>query len=274
VKPVAFSYVAAGNAAEASAHLARAGDGAKLIAGGQSLAPMLNLRLVRPVALVDIARAAAMREVKDEGDAVVYGAATTHAEVEDGVVPDATPGWLAGVARRIAYRAVRNRGTMGGSLAHADPAADWVNALSALAAEVVLGRGDALRTVALTEFFTGPFATVLASDEVILGIRVPKRGPAARWGYWKFCRKVGDFAKASAAVLIDAERNETRVLLGAIERPPVLLADPLSLVTGQRDPADAVTQAAPHLSEESRALHAAALRRAIAIATSPMGAAA
>jgi aerobic carbon-monoxide dehydrogenase medium subunit len=267
LKPVAFGYVAAGSAADASALLGRAGDGAKLIAGGQSLGPMLNLRLARPSTLVDVARSAGMRDVRDEGDAIVYGAAVTHAEIEDGVVPDATPGWLAAAARHIAYRAVRNRGTIGGSLAHADPAADWVNVLTALAAEVMLGRGNASRTVALTAFFTGPFATLLDPDEVIVGVRVPKRGPSARWGYWKFCRKVGDFAKASAAVLIDTEHAETRVLLGAIERPPVLLAGPADLVAGRRDFMDAVTQAAPHLSEASRALHAEALRRAVAAAT-------
>jgi carbon-monoxide dehydrogenase medium subunit len=274
LKPVAFGYVAAGNAADASTLLARAGDGAKLIAGGQSLGPMLNLRLARPSTLVDIARAADMHDVKDEGDAIVYGAAITHAEIEDGMVPDATPGWLAAVARHIAYRAVRNRGTIGGSLAHADPAADWVNVLTALAAEVMLGRADASRTVALSAFFTGPFATLLEPDEVIVGVRVPKRGPSARWGYWKFCRKVGDFAKASAAALIDPQGGETRVLLGAIERPPILLGDPADIVAGRGDLMDTVTQAAPHLSEESRTLHAQALRRAIAIAASHLEAAA
>jgi aerobic carbon-monoxide dehydrogenase medium subunit len=270
LKPVAFGYIAANDAADASALLTRAGGGAKLIAGCQSLGPMLNLRLARPDTLVDISRAAAMREVKDEDDAIVYGAAFTHAEMEDGIVPDATPGWLGAVARHIAYRAVRNRGTIGGSLAHADPAADWVNVLTALGAEVILRRAEASRTVPLTAFFRGPFATVLAPEELIVGVRVRKRGPRARWGYWKFCRKVGDFAKASAAVLIDAERGETRVLLGAIERPPILLADAADIVAGRRDLADVVTHAAPHLSEESQALHAAALRRAIVIATSPV----
>ena len=208
MKPAAFDYAAAEDAGAASALLAQAA-GAKPIAGGQSLGPMLNLRLARPPALVDVSRAADMRSVRDEGDAIVYGGAVTHAEIEDGVVPDATPGWLASVARHIAYRAVRNRGTIGGSLAHADPAADWVNVLTALGGEVLLAGKDAARTVALTDFFTGPFATVLADDEVIAGVRLAKRGTAARWGYWKFCLKVGDFAKASAAVLIDpdAQRN-------------------------------------------------------------------
>ena len=267
MKPVAFDYAAAPSAAAAAALLASAADGAKPIAGGQSLGPMLNLRLARPAALVDVARAADMRAATDEGDAILYGGAVTHAEIEDGMVPDATPGWLRAVARRIAYRAVRNRGTIGGSLAHADPAADWVNVLSALGGEVVLARQGAWRTVALNDFFAGPFATVLAADEVIAGVRVRKRQGAARWGYWKFCLKVGDFAKASAAVLIDPARDETRILLGAVERPPVLLADPAALLDGTRSLAEAVRVGAPHLSDESHALHVAALRRAIALAT-------
>lgn len=266
MKPVAFDYVAANDAAAASALLAEAG-GAKPIAGGQSLGPMLNLRLARPTALVDISHAGDMRTARDDGDAIIYGGAVTHAEIEDSIVPDATPGWLASAARRIAYRAVRNRGTIGGSLAHADPAADWVNVLTALNASVILAGKGTTRTVALGDFFAGPFATVLAADEVIAGVRVPKRGPAARWGYWKFCLKAGDFAKASAAVLIDPERHETRILLGAIEKPPVLLSDAAAILNGKFPLASIVTEAAAHLSYDSHALHVAALRRAIAMAT-------
>jgi carbon-monoxide dehydrogenase medium subunit len=268
LKPVRFEYAPAATAAAASVLLARAADGAKTIAGGQSLGPMLNLRLARPPALVDVSQATDMRTARDEGDAILYGGAVTHAEIEDGDVPDATPGWLASAARRIAYRAVRNRGTIAGSLAHADPAADWVNVLTALGGHVVIARGSTLRTVALTDFFTGPFATVLEHDEVVAGVRVLKRGATARWGYWKFCLKAGDFAKASAAVLLDPDRKETRILLGAIEQPPVLLTDPSAILEGRRSLADVVRQAAPHLSDESRTLHIAALRRAIVLATS------
>ena len=261
MKPVDFGYAVAGDCAMAARLLA--GAAAKPIAGGQSLGPMLNLRLARPAALVDVSRAVDMRTAHDDGDAIVYGAAVTHAEIEDGVVPDATPGWLATIARGIAYRAVRNRGTIGGSLAHADPAADWVNVLTALDAEVILMRDDVSRTVALDDFFTGPFATVLEADEVIAALRVLKRGSGARWGYWKFCLKVGDFAKASAAVLRDPGRGEIRILLGAIERPPVLLPDPLAILGGRVSLEGVVRRAAPHLSDESHTMHVAALRRAL-----------
>lgn len=265
MKPVTFDYAAAHDVPAALALLGQA-PGAKLISGGQSLGAMLNLRLARPPALVDISRLADLRGARDEGDSILYGAAITHAEIEDGLVPDATPGWLAAIARRIAYRAVRNRGTLGGSLAHADPAADWVNVMSALGAEIVLGGRHETRRVPLPEFFTAPFTTLLRADELILGVRLRKRSSTARWGYWKHCLKRGDFAKASAAVLIDAERSETRVLLGAIERPPVLLESPAALLDGAQPLAEAVKAAAPHLGEESHTLHVAALRRAIAIA--------
>ena len=99
---------------------------------------MLNLRLARPALLVDIARTRDLRGALEDGDAVTYGAAVTHADIEDGRVPDATPGWLRSAACHIAYRAVRNRGTIGGSLAHADPAADWVNIMTALGAMVLV----------------------------------------------------------------------------------------------------------------------------------------
>ena len=221
MKAASLSYAAAASATDAVRMLSS--PEAKVIAGGQSLGPILNLRLARPSGLVDVSRAADLRAVTETPDAVHYGAAVTHAEMEDGVVPDATPGWMQTVARRIAYRAVRNRGTIGGSLAHADPAADWVNALTALDASVVLTRSDAERTVKLEQFFTGPFATVLAADEIIARVIVPRRTLQARWAYWKFCRKTGEFAKASAAVLLDPARNQTRILLGALERPPALV---------------------------------------------------
>jgi carbon-monoxide dehydrogenase medium subunit len=272
VKAVSFDYAAATDAASAIELLSGAQADAKPIAGGQSLGPMLNLRLVRPQALVDVSRSTDMRAARDEGDAIVYGAAITHTEIEDGVVPDATPGWLAAVARRIAYRAVRNRGTIGGSLGHADPAADWVNVLTALGAEVIVGSAGSSRTIAIDKFFAGPFATVLEAGELITGVRVRKRGGDARWGYWKFCLKTGDFAKASAAVLLDPARNETRILLGAIEIPPVLLSDPAALLDGRLSLDRAVKENAPHLDDVSHALHVTALRRAITLARGDGGA--
>lgn len=265
MKPVAFDLVQAGGVTTALAALDNGGDEAKPISGTQSIGPMLNLRLARPSLAVDVSRIPALRGAKDLGDAILYGAAVTHAEIEDGVVPDATPGWLAAAARHIAYRAVRNRGTLGGSLAHADPAADWVNVLTALDASVVLrSASSGERTLPLTGFFPGSFSTVLAPGEIITHVRVAKRRTGARWAYWKYCRKVGEFAIASAAVLIDPERGETRILVGAIERPPALLADPEGVAAGRIGIAEAVLAACPGLSKQSQALHVAAVGRALA----------
>ncbi|MGH6814515.1 MAG: FAD binding domain-containing protein, partial [Hyphomicrobiaceae bacterium] len=134
MKPAAFDYARPATVEEAVAMLA-ATPGAKVLAGGQTLGPMLNLRLVQPAVLIDIARIAELADVEEDAGSVTLGATVTHAAIEDRRVKDPTGGFLAEVARGIAYRAVRTRGTVGGSLAHADPAADWLSCLTALGAE-------------------------------------------------------------------------------------------------------------------------------------------
>lgn len=224
MKAAAFALAVAASPAEVFPHLAA---GAKPLAGGQSLGPMLNLRLARPPALVDVSRI--LRGAVEEADSVIYWASVTHAEIEDGRVPDATPGWLARVAGGIAYRAVRNRGTMGGSLAHADPAADWLVVLTALRAEILATGPAGTRRLAMPDFITAPFTTALSAGEMITAIRVPRPKPGARFGYWKLQRKPGEFAKASAAVLLD---GGVRIAVGALEAPPLLLDDPAGLPDG------------------------------------------
>lgn len=265
MKAARFEMHTAPDLPTATQLLARFGDAAKLVSGSQSLGPMLNLRLVRPEALVHIARATELLHTEETDSAVSYGAALTHAAFEDGRVTDATPGWLSPIARGIAYRAVRNRGTIGGSLAHADPAADWVVTLTALGASVrVVADTGAEREIALPDLFTGPLQTCLTPNEVIYAVMLPRRTSKARWGYWKFCRKVGEFAKASAAVLIDPERGETRLVAGAIDAPPVLLPDPAAVIAGEVDIAAAISQAVPGLSPARLTLQATATCRAIA----------
>ncbi len=199
MKPAAFDYAAAADCAAAVALLAQAGTGAKPLAGGQSLGPLLNLRLVRPTALIDLSRAADMRGARDEGEAIIYGAGVTHAEIEDGAVPDATPGWMAAVARRIAYRAVRNRGTIGGSLALADPAAELPACLLALGGEVEARGPRGTRRIAAEEFFKGLFETALAPDEMLTAVRVPAAGRDTRVGFAELSRRHGDYALVGLA---------------------------------------------------------------------------
>lgn len=218
-----FDYLRPGDVAGAIAALADAG--AKPMAGGQSLGPMLNLRLARPGRIVDIARLPDLRRVEERADGTLFGAALTHAEFEDGAVPDPTPGFLARVARGIAYRAVRNRGTIGGSLAHADPAADWPTTLAALGARVHLAGPAGARELPVEAFILGAFETALAPGEIVTGVFVPCRSGRARFGYRKSCRKVGEFAEAMCAVLVDPESDVRRLAIGATEARQVVIAE-------------------------------------------------
>ena len=260
MKAAAFAYARARSTAHAVELLA-ANPASRLIAGGQSLGPMLNLRLARPARVVDIHRCPDLRRYEEAGDAVIYGAGITHAEIEDGAVPDPSPGgWLRHAARNIAYRAVRNRGTIGGSLAHADPAADWPVVLAALGAEVWIDGPAGARAEALAAFLRGPFATSLEPGEILTAVRVPRPSPAARFGYCKLAAKSGEFAQALAVVFEDPERDARRAVAGAIERAPLVVesATPFS-----GEVADARALLAARLPAGTGGpLHAAALARA------------
>lgn len=221
MKPAAFSYARAGSLAEA---LSLATAVSRPIAGGQSLGPMLNLRLAQPDALIDIRQLPQLRGHRLQAGRLTIGAAVTHAQIEDGAVPDTTHGMLAAVARTIAYRAVRNRGTIGGSLAHADPAADWVNSLTALQASIHVAGRNGARVVPVAEFIVGAYQTALAPGELVTAIELPAFSPQMRWGYYKICTKVGEFASAIGAVVHDPVLGVANILVGAIEARPLLLA--------------------------------------------------
>jgi carbon-monoxide dehydrogenase medium subunit len=272
VKPAAFDFARAASLAEAARLLAGSGGAARLVAGAQSLGPMLNLRLVQPALLIDITAIPQMTAVERDADATLLGACVTSADVEDGRA--AVPGcaMLAAVAGGIAYRAVRNRGTIGGSLCHADPAADWVSVLTALGAECVISDGGGTRRMPVERFVTGAFEVALEAGEVLRAVRIPHASPGARWGYYKICRKAGEFALAIGAVLIDADRDVFRAVLGAFEQRPVVLADMRDLFRGAAGAGEALTldeRAAHALLEQhgqtdpiARRLHLTALARA------------
>ena len=261
MKAAAFDYVRARDASHAVEILAGADGFAKPIAGGQSLGPMLNLRLVEPKLLVDVRCCPDLRACRDD-DAVDYGAAVTHAEIEDGTAPDPCHGWLAAAARRIAYRAVRNRGTLGGSISHADPAADWLVLLLLLDAEVVVLGPRGTRSCALSEFATGPFSTTLEPDEILVRVRIARRSHRVRYGYHRVSMKAGEFASAFSVALDDPDRGESRAVLGAIEHRPIVVGD----VSGVRDTQGAeafVSQHLPGLDAPTARLHAVTLSRAV-----------
>lgn len=274
MKPAKFDYRSADTSSAVTVELAADVEGTKLIAGAQSLGPMLNLRLARPNRLIDVSMLPELRQARETTDGIEIGAAVTHAEIEDNEVPGLSTGdvekapftWLREAATNIAHRAVRNRGTLGGSLAHADPAADWVIVMTGLGATILLDGPNGRRDVAMADFVTGPFETALRSGELITAVRVPQPGPGARWGYWKFVRQVGEFAKASATILIDPDGTVPRIAVGALGRQPLLLEANVAedFVAGRTSAQEVLSVALPERSVAELALHVAALNNALA----------
>jgi carbon-monoxide dehydrogenase medium subunit len=191
---------------------------------------MLNLRLVQPQLLVDITRIKALVRSEVNANTVTLGACVSHAAIEDLRVPDATHGYLARVASGIAYRAVRNRGTIGGSLANADPTADWLSCFTALKAQILISGPNGQRTSSIDEFVTGAMETTLDAGEMIDGVRFPTLSKGARCGYAKISRKPGEFADAIAAIVHDSDNGRCRLVVGTTNGVPRQLAiGPLAL---------------------------------------------
>jgi aerobic carbon-monoxide dehydrogenase medium subunit len=267
MKAPAFDYFRPASLGEAIAALSQARGEAQVIAGGQSLVAMMNLRLASPALLVDIARLDELRSVLAGPDDVMLGACITHAAIEDGRVPDPSCGLMPSVAGQIACRAVRTRGTIGGSLALSDPAADWPTVMVALDAGIVLRGPAGTRTVPASGFVLGIYETVRAPEEIVVSLRIPVLGPGARWGYRKFCRKSGEFAESIAAAVHDPARGYARVVLGAVGGPPMLLK--LTSEAMRSGDAGAVARAvaddlADHAFDDFQAsLHCAMAERAV-----------
>jgi len=228
MKPVPFEYERP-RSIDAALDLLSAEPNAKIMAGAQTLGPMLNLRLVQPDILIDITRIPELVTIADEGDALAIGACVTHAAIEDGRVEDPANGYLARVASVIAYRAVRTRGTIGGSLAHADPAADWLSALLVLDAALEVASRNGRRRVALNNFVRGAMETDLDPAELLIRVYVPKSNKTARYGYHKICRKTGEFADAIGAVMLDSAEGGFRMVAAGGSEQPIIFEDPVLL---------------------------------------------
>ncbi|MCZ2859235.1 FAD binding domain-containing protein [Blastococcus sp. VKM Ac-2987] len=198
--PGPFELVRATSVDEAVAALVEHGDDAKILAGGHSLLPLMKLRLAMPGVLVDIGGIPGMSYVRVEGDEVAIGAGTRHHELEKDAVAAAEVPILPCTAGQVGDPQVRHRGTIGGTVAHGDPASDLPTALLALGGDVVVQGPDGRRTVPLTEFFLGFFETALAEDEVIVEIRVPRTGSAG-WAYEKFTRRANDWPIVAVAAV-------------------------------------------------------------------------
>jgi carbon-monoxide dehydrogenase medium subunit len=198
VIPAQFEYVAAASAAQAIDLLAEHGDDAKVLAGGHSLLPMMKLRLAAPEVLIDITRASDLSGISIDGDEIIIGATTRHADVASSELIRTDAPLLAHAASLVGDPQIRHRGTIGGSIAHADPAADLPMALVALGGSVELRGPDGTRLVLADDFFAGYFETALTGGELLTAVRVPRR-PDEPWGYQKFVRRANDWAIVGVA---------------------------------------------------------------------------
>jgi CO/xanthine dehydrogenase FAD-binding subunit len=202
MKPAAFDYIAADSIAMAVAALAQAGDDAKIIAGGQSLVPMLNFRMLRPSILVDINRIAGLDVIEETSGTIRIGALTRHYQLETSPLIARHLPVLSCAMTHVAHLAIRNRGTVGGSLAHADPAAELPMMALLLDAELRIASGCGERTVAARDFFLGALTVDLAPGEIITGIELPKLPSRTGWGFAEVTRRHGDFALAAVAATL------------------------------------------------------------------------
>ena len=266
MKAAPFDYIRPSSLEAAVAALAEDGLTTAAIAGGQSLLPLLALRVAMVDLVVDISRLDELKEVTVTPEALRVGALTTHAAFEDGQVPDVSNGLMRRVASGISYRAIRHYGTIGGSVALADPAADWPGCLIALGARVRISNRSGERSEPMTDFIKGQYSTSLAVGDIVLGVEVP-RMPTPRWGFAKAARKSGAFADSIAVAV--ARDQRVAVVLAAATTRPCLMAEVSARVMAGTEHAlrDAIAAdlaaEAPDADAYQKRLHTATLLRAV-----------
>lgn len=263
MKPPAFDYRCADSVDEALELLALHRGEAKLIAGGQSLMPMLNFRVVRPALLVDIGKLVELDYVRQEaGGGLRIGALTRHRTLETSpllarlhpIVPEAM--------RHVAHLAIRNRGTLGGSLSHADPAAELPMLARLLDATIVVRSKRVERRIPAQDFFVGPLATALEDDELVTRVDLPPQAEGTGWGFEEFSRRAGDFALAAVGALLEVERGvvrRARVAMMGVGDTPIRCPGAEQALVGRapdEDTLEAAAQAACAPLEPNRDLHA------------------
>jgi carbon-monoxide dehydrogenase medium subunit len=249
--PAQFDYVAPTSVEEALAALAEHGDDAKVMAGGQSLLPVLRMRLNAPEVIVDIGRIDALRGVRDDGDALVIGATTPHAEVASDPLVAEHAALVAKAIEHLADEQIRHRGTFGGALAHADPAGDLGAPALALGAQFVIAGSGGTRTVAADDFFVDLFETAIGDEELLTEIRIPKH---TGWGahYEKFVRVAHQWpiVAVAAAVRVDGGTiSEARVGLTNMGSTPLRARAVEEALAGQPATDEAVRAAAARAAE-------------------------
>lgn len=238
--PAAFEFVRAGSADEALSLITEHGDEAKFIAGGMSLIPLMKLRLATPTVVVDVGRLRDLSYVRVEGDTVAIGALTRHRDLETDAGLAASCGVLSAVAAQVGDNQVRHRGTIGGSVAHGDPASDLPAALLALDADFVVRGPGGQRTIPAGQFFKGFLETALAPDELLVEIRVPVTGRNG-FSYQKFNRRAQDWAIVGALAV--TAQGSTRVGLVNMGSTPLRAAAVEAALASGATAADAAQQA-------------------------------
>lgn len=250
--PAAFEYVRPTSVAEAVQAIGQAGEDGKILAGGQSLIPVLRLRLAYPSTIVDVGRVPEMRGVRDDGDALMIGAMTTHHDVmHDALVKEHAP-LIAQTTETIADPQVRHRGTFGGALAHADPAGDLGAVALALGCEFVATGPGGERRIPASEFFLDYLTTALSPDEVLTAVRVPKLGAGWSSHYEKFNRVAQAWSIVGVAALVHRSNGsitEARVGLTNMGNTPVRAAAVEAALAGADATAAAIGAAAEHAAE-------------------------
>ena len=237
MKPATFEYVVVDSVMKGVTVLSEARGEAKILAGGQSLVPMLNFRLIRPAILVDINRIRGLAFIEETGNTIRVGALTRHYELEISPVLAKHLPVVASAMTHVAHLAIRNRGTIGGSLSHADPAAElpMIALLLNARLHVVSSKGE--RTVAALDFFRDALTVDLGEDEIVTEIHLPKLPPNTGWGFEEVARRAGDFAVAAVAATVTASDDkieEARIALTGVAPTPVRAQKAEALLRGEK----------------------------------------
>jgi len=236
MKPAAFDYLVADSIDMAVASLAAAGAEAKILAGGQSLVPMLNFRLLRPSILVDINRVPGLSFIADDDRAVRIGALTRHHQLETSPVLAKQLPVLHEAMKHVAHLAIRNRGTIGGSLSHADPAAELPMMAMLLDAELQIASRSGRRTIAARDFFLDALTVDLANGDIVTEIVLPKLPANTGWGFEEVARRAGDFALAAVAVTLTVSGrviSQARIAMTGVGATPMRAAAAEALLIGR-----------------------------------------
>jgi carbon-monoxide dehydrogenase medium subunit len=253
MKPAAFQYFAPVSLSEALDLTAKYGPTQKVLAGGQSLVPLMNMRLVRPDQLIDMNRVGGLDFVREEETKLVIGAMARHRAIESSDLVRRTAPLLSEAVRYIGHMQIRTRGTMGGSVSHADPAAEIPCVLAAHEGEVVIASSRGERTVGVGEFFVSVFTTVLEADEVVTAVKFNKTKPSTGWAFLEVAKRSGDFALVSAAVLVSLINGtiaDARIALGSVAERPLRVSRAEAILNGAKADDDVLAAATSAITED------------------------